>query len=192
MFKNICLAFLFTVAFAGSPSFASTNCDDLRIGGLSDSAVIDLKKKCIEIQNNIATSPKITVSQVEEYADLGKKYGIALSEVAKSIGTTVNELAYTPVGIFMLAIVGWKVIGHDLLGVIGGTLWFMTMLPLWVFYFNKLVLKDRKIDEKFDSTGKLTDRVVYPIYYSEGPGPAAGFLVVAILLICFAGFVMIF
>lgn len=187
MFRKMIGAAFIAVALFGSPAFAG--CDQLPSVGLTDSALIDLKKKCIELRQQV---PSISAANIEEYADLGKKYGVALSEVAKSVGTTVNDLAQTPVGIFMLVIVGWKTIGHDLLGVIGGTFWFMTMLPLWVYIFHRLVIKDREIDETFDtSTNKLV-RTIAPIKYGDGPGSAAGVLFFSLLLICAAGFFMIF
>ena len=183
------IALSFMLALGSSPVMAS--CDGLTVSGLSDSAIIELKRKCVEVQTQ-AVSPAVTANQLEEYADLGKKYGVALSEVAKSVGTTVNELAQTPVGIFMLIMVGWKVLGHDLLGIIGGTIWFITMIPLWIYFFHRLVLNDREVIEKFDLNGKIESKVFSPIKYENGPGPAAGFLIVAFLILCAVGLIMIF
>jgi hypothetical protein len=181
---------LFLVLMFSTPVFAS--CDGLSVSGMTDQQIVALKQKCVEMEA-AAASPAATAQDLSQYAELGKKYGIALSEVAKSIGTTVNELATTPVGIFMLIMVGWKVLGHDLLGVIGGFLWFIVMLPLWAHYFNKLVLKDRKTDEVFnETTGKLLKRTYYPIKYEDGPGPMAVMLFICMVAICIAGFAMIF
>lgn len=176
---------------------SAVNCDNLQLSGMTDAQIVQLKQQCIDIQKKAAdaasTIPTVSTQDLSQYAELGQKYGIALSEVAKSVGTTVNELAQTPVGIFMLIMVGWKVMGHDLLGIIGGFLWFIVMIPLWLHFFNRLVLKDRKIDEECDpTTGKVKSRTIYPIKYQDGPGPMAGFLAVALILICICGFVMVF
>jgi len=94
---------------------------------------------------------------------------------------------------FMLALVGWKVIGHDLLGVVGGTIWFTVMIPLWVYFFVRLVLKDRKVEETYDNTtGKLSKKIQYPINYENGPGPIAFVMLLVLFSICVAGFTMIF
>ena len=109
------------------------------------------------------------------------------------MGTTVNELAQTPVGIFMLVIVGWKTLGHDLLGVFGGIVWFTIMIPTWILFFRRMIFKDVKITESMDpTTGKLVKRVTDPIKYEDGPGPVAVVMVVVLVLICIAGFIMVF
>jgi len=190
LWKSIGAVFVMFMLLS-TPAMAS--CDGMSVSGLSDSAIIELKKKCVEIQNQASSAPTVTANQLEEYADLGKKYGVALSEVAKSVGTTVNDLAQTPVGMFMLALVGWKVIGHDLLGVVGGTIWFTVMIPLWVYFFVRLVLKDRKVEETYDNTtGKLSKKIQYPINYENGPGPIAFVMLLVLFSICVAGFTMIF
>lgn len=180
-----------------APAMATVNCDNLQLSGMTDAQIVQLKQNCLDIQKKAADAasviPTVSTTDLSQYAELGQKYGIALSEVAKSVGTTVNELAQTPVGIFMLVMVGWKVMGHDLLGIIGGFLWFIVMIPLWLHFFNRLVLKDRKIDEECDpTTGKVKSRTIYPIRYQDGPGPMAGFLGAAFVLICICGFVMVF
>ena len=181
---------LLMLVFA-APAMAS--CDGLSVSGLTDAQIIDLKKACVEATAKAAVAPPVTATDLSQYAELGQKYGIALSEVAKSVGTTVNELAQTPVGIFMLVMVGWKVMGHDLLGVVGGTAWFLTMLPLWILFFNRMVFNDRRIDSTFDpNTGKLLERKVYPIKYEDGPGPIASVMLIVLVVICIAGFVMVF
>jgi hypothetical protein len=184
------ISLVLLILMCATPAMA--NCDGLSVSGMTDSQIVTLKQKCVEMEA-VAASPVTTAQDLSQYAELGKKYGIALSEVAKSVGTTVNELATTPVGIFMLIMVGWKVLGHDLLGVFGGFLWFMVMLPLWMHYFNKLVVKGHKTEEIFnETTGKLFKRINYPIDYENGTGAMAAVLIFMLIAICAAGFTMIF
>ena len=187
---------LLALMFA-APAMATVNCDNLQLSGMTDAQIVQLKQNCLDIQKRAAEAgsaiPNVSAQDLSQYADLGKKYGVALSEVAKSVGTTVNELAQTPVGIFMFVMVGWKVMGHDVLGIIGGFCWFIVMLPLWVHFFNRLVMKDRKVDEICDpNTGKVTRRTVYPIKYEDGPGPVAVVMMIIMIMICVAGFIMVF
>jgi hypothetical protein len=197
MKKAIIYASLAACMCAASPAWADTKCDDLSISGVSDSVLIELKKKCLDevkaAQTAASQVPKIDVDNLAEYASLGQKYGIALSEVAKSVGTTVNELAQTPVGIFMLVLVAWKVIGKDLVGIIGAFIWFATMLPLLWVVFSKLVLRDRTVTENVDpTTGKVVQRTVAKMEWSDANGLAAFVLLVVLVAVCIAGFVMAF
>lgn len=185
----LALAVLFTIGLA-APAMA-VNCDSLSVTGLPDAAVIELKKKCVEVTKNESITPD--VSNIAEYAELGKKYGIALSEVAKSIGVTVNELAQTPVGKFMLVMVAYKVMGNDLIGIVGGVVWFSTMIPLWIFIFYKLVFSTRKIVERFNDAGKLISREKLPLdYTNSNTGVVAFFMGVFMVAICISGFLMVF
>ena len=176
------------------PSHA-TNCDSLQVSGVPDSVLIDLKKKCVDATNQ--ASPAVTASQVSEYAELGKNYGIALSEVAKSVGSTVNDLAQTPVGKFMLVMVAYKVMGQDLIGVVGGFVWFCVMLPLWTYMFHRLVLKNRTYRDYIESYAKddkpkVVRREYDALKYDSDIGVMAFFMGVILIMICGAGFLMVF
>lgn len=193
MFKNrlvwMVLALLL-VLFTASKVFAGS-CDQLVVPGMTDSQLIDLKKKCVDMAGNITAVS--TVDNMAEYAELGQKYGVALSEVAKSIGTTVNELAQTPVGRFMLVMVAYRVMGNDLLGIFGSVLWFTTMIPLWVYMFHRMVLSTRSVRETYDPTNsKLSKREIAPVNWSDAPGVIAWVMMFVMLFICVSGFLMAF
>lgn len=192
MFKNRLVwmvLVLLLVLFTATQVFAGS-CDQLKVPGMTDSQLIDLKKKCIDMAGNITAVS--TVDNMAEYAELGQKYGVALSEVAKSVGTTVNELAQTPVGRFMLVMVAYRVMGSDLLGIVGSVLWFTTMIPLWVYMFHRMVLSTRSVKETFDNAGKLVSRVVNPTDWGDSPGVIAIIMMFVMLFICISGFFMAF
>lgn len=177
------------VLFTANIAVAAT-CDQLEVPGMTDSQLIDLKKKCVDMSGT--GSATVSADNMAEYAELGKKYGIALSEVAKSIGTTVNELAQTPVGKFMLVMVAYQVLGNDLLGIVGSFLWFGIMIPLWVYMFHRMVLSTRSVRDSFDNNGKLTGRVINPVNWNEAPGVIAVVMMFVMLFICVSGFFMAF
>jgi hypothetical protein len=173
-----------------SPVIAqNAGCDSIAVEGLPESVVIDLKKKCIELAK--PATPKINVDSMGEYAELGKKYGVALSEVAKSIGTTVNELAQTPVGKFMLVMVAYRVMGDGVIGILGGAIWFTTMIPIWLYMFNRMVFRNRNTRRYQDITGKDVVEVT-PINFEGQAGVVALWFMFIMVLICVAGFIMIF
>lgn len=193
--KRVLLAIgLLLSMLVASPAFAQSDCDNLRVTGLSDSQVIALKQECVKVAKQaVSATPAETAAQVSEYADIGMKYGVAISEVAKSIGTTVNELAFTPVGIFLLVIVAWKTVGGDLLGVVGGIVWFVVMLPIWWVILNRLVFKRLiEVTETYGENGKLLRRVKEPVRWTENTGTIAVLLFFVLVAICIAGFVMVF
>lgn len=183
------VAVVASLASIGAPTYAATGCDDIQVNGLSESVIIELKQKCVALAKPTSS---VSVDSMGEYAELGKKYGIALSEVAKSIGTTVNELAQTPVGKFMLVMVAYRVMGDGVIGVVGGAIWFMTMIPLWVYMFHRMVLSTRRIHESFTPEGKLSKREVQPVNWGAEPGVIAGIMMFVMLFICVCGFFMIF
>lgn len=178
------MLFTANIAVAGS-------CDKLEVPGMTDSQLIELKKKCVDMAGTATAS--VTADNMAEYAELGKKYGIALSEVAKSIGTTVNELAQTPVGKFMLVMVAYQVLGNDMLGIVGSFLWFGIMIPLWVYMFHRMVLSTRSVRETYDPTNnKLSNRVINPVDWAGPSGVIAIVMMFVMLFICVSGFFMAF
>lgn len=184
--KFLLSIFLFFVAVTSA--YSQTNsCDELDVPGLSEKQVIELKQSCIKLKS---TEAPVSVQELGEYAELGKKYGIALSEVAKSVGTTVNELAFTPVGKFLLVLVAWKVIGQDLVGLGVGFTWFVVMIPLWVYMFHRFVFANRTDITDYYEDEKLKRRVYGQ--YKEEAYTVAFFMVVILGAICISGFVILF
>lgn len=183
LFAVIALMLMFAV-----PAAAQTGCDAIAVEGLPESVVIDLKKKCIELAKPVTS---ISVDSMGEYAELGKKYGIALSEVAKSVGTTVNELAQTPVGKFMLVMVAYRVMGDDLIGVVGGVVWFTTMIPIWIYMFHRLVFSTRRVNTRVRADGE-SETDISPIDYNGTAGAISLWMLVVLFAICVSGFFMIF
>lgn len=186
--KKIFIIMLFLMGFT-TFSYAG-NCDNLTISSnVSETVLIELKRKCLELTKE--TNGMINSNQMQEYAEIGKKYGIALSEVAKSVGVTVNELAQTPVGIFMLVMVGYKVLGQDLIGIFGSVIWFITMIPLWIYMFHRLIFSTRQIKEIY-SEGKLKEKNISPICYCGHTIVICIIMLVILFFICVSGFAMAF
>lgn len=190
--KRLLLAAAIAVStFGAAPAVAqSTGCDSIEVQGLPESVIIDLKKKCVDLAKPV--TPSMSVDNMGEYAELGKKYGIALSEVAKSIGTTVNELAQTPVGKFMLVMVAYRVMGDGIIGVVGGFVWFSTMIPLWLYMFHRLVLRQTyKTRTYTDDKGKsVVERL--PTELSSDAAGTAFLMLIVLVMVCAAGFIMVF
>lgn len=190
--KKILYLFIFilftSISITGSPASAQTSCDNIKVDGLPEAAVIDIKKKCVELSSK---TPAVNIESMSEYAELGKKYGIALSEVAKSVGTTVNELAQTPVGKFMLVMVAYNIMGTDLIGFGFGIVWFTVMIPIWLYMFNRFVLKNTKI-RRFEHADGSVEIITDPIDLNSEVGGMAFAMTIILAMVCIAGFIMIF
>jgi hypothetical protein len=80
----------------------------------------------VERTVNKSSDPSVISSNVRneatQWADLGKNVGTALVASAKEVGQGVNEFSQTPVGQLTTAIIVYKVIGRDILGLVFGSL----------------------------------------------------------------------
>lgn len=192
MFKKVfvVLTILFGLAvYSSNYSYAEANCDSMNVTGVPNDVLIELKKKCVDMSKTASST--ISTDNLIEYAEFGRKYGMALSEAAKSIGSSVNDFAQTPMGRLMVVLVVWKIIGHDLVGILGGFIWFSTMLPLWIYMFHRMVLSTRKITETY-TDGKRASVVKSPVDWGGTTGGVAMIMLIVLALVCFCGFVMVF
>lgn len=102
----------------------------------AQSTVLDVSKLTPEQRAEIQLQVERTVSksadpsaissslrnEASQWADLGKNVGTALVASAKEVGQSVNEFSQTPVGQITTAIIVYKVIGKEVLGILIGTI----------------------------------------------------------------------
>ena len=81
--------------------------------------------------------------------------------------------------------------GEFLFSLIAGTLWFTTMLPLWIYYFNKLIIKNRNVRETFNDKGKLVSREIDKLK-EEDHGGTKLIMMLILGIICVCGFIVLF
>lgn len=168
------------------PAFADT-INSIDINGLTD----DQKAQLVIEANKMKT--KGTPIGINEYAEIGQKYGVALANVAKEMGMAVNEIADTYVGKVALVLIVWKIMGQDAIGFIAGFTWLFFVIPIWIVFFRRLVFKGRLVEEILNDKGKVSKRIYEP-FFDSGDGIAGLMLLMCLVLvlISFAGFVMIF
>jgi len=183
-------AFVFgiLIAVCSIPAYAS--CNDITYSDLSDAGVIELKQKCVEIHSH-ELQKKPTADLSQEYNDIGKQYGMAIAEAAKSLDMSVDELAKNQIGQTLYLIIAYKTIAKSLIGVVFGFLWFMVMIPLWIYMSNRLVLRNQRTNITYNDNGKITKREVQPLDL-EKYGPMIVGLIVILVFISIAGCAMIF
>lgn len=134
--RNLLIAIIFAIMSVTSANAGITT-NDLDFSGLTEAQKATLIQKAEEMK-----TPNIgNLEQLSQYAEFGRAFGSALNETAKELGSTANEFIYTPVGQIATVLIIWKVAGDSILGFVVGSIWFLIMLPVWIIYFNKMVIK---------------------------------------------------
>lgn len=88
--------------------------------------------------NDLSTTPtNISASvrkEAEAWGDLGANMGKAMVSAAKEVGVAANEFSQTSLGRVVVFMVAYKIVGHDILGVLFGSLIlvFGYGLAIWV------------------------------------------------------------
>lgn len=186
---NIALfACIGALAFA-APAFAQSS-DTVNTQGLSAAQVAELEASAAKMRDPVANDP--TLQTVTAYVEVGKGIGAGMVSAAKELGVAANDFAVTPLGQITIALIIFKVAGGQIIGIVGGLLWFAVMLPLWVHYFNRICMPKR-VEDTFHENGKRKTRTVTPLGMdSEAVGFYRSVGVLLLALVCVAGFMMIF
>lgn len=127
--NKILTALMLAISFAVSAPVAAQqlDCTAIDISRYSQDELNKLRSVC----NNgspIAQADKISPDEVKEWASLGKEFGLAIGEVAKSLGVAVNDFLRTPAGALIALYLLWDVLGGILFGV-------PLLFLVWVLYF---------------------------------------------------------
>lgn len=157
--------------------------------GLTESQILELQKQAADAR---AGTPEATVEKISAYVEIGKGIGTGLGAAARELGIAVNEFAKSPVGQVTMALIVFKVAGGKILGIVGSVLWFSIMIPMWVFFFNRICMP-KTVYETFHENGKRKDRQVTPA--SNDDEVLAGYRFVMLLVLAAisgAGFIMAF
>ena len=132
----------------------------------------------------------MTPSDLEEYANLGQKYGVALASTAKELGKSVDELMNTNVGKIATFLIVWKVLGETVLGFVIGMGWFTVTNSIWLYAFRRLVLQARGFKETVVE-GKVTARNYERVLDSD-QGATKVVLLIAFFAINILGLIIVF
>ncbi len=126
----------------------------LDMNGLSEAAQAELAVKVAELRKAALETPIMPdVAEMEKYVSVGEQIGKALAVTARELGIEVNNFASTPVGLIAIFLIVWHFFGAMIVHLAFGSVWFMTMVPLWVYFFKRIAM-DRK--ETYNDDGKRT------------------------------------
>ena len=124
----------------------------------------ELAKLPIEVQNQIKSVKKVTetdaqIETVGKWVGLGKEVGYAFDGALTAVTTTAIKFSETKLGKITMLLVIYKVIGGDVIHLMFGILWVISILYI-ASYINRNFASDRRIltKETFNPETKKYDR----------------------------------
>ncbi len=128
--------------------------EQLDMNGLSEAAQAELALKAAQLRKTALETPNLPdMAEVEKYVTVGEQIGKALAVTAKELGIEVNNFATTPVGMIAIFLIVWHFFGNMMVHLMFGGAWFMTLIPVWIYFFKRLVMGRKEI---FNDAGKRT------------------------------------
>ncbi len=166
MRKNLIVTLLGGLLCFSLPAFAEVN---VNIEGLTEAQKAQLvlqaeqmKKEAQKPQQSFGE--KITEvanpQKVSEWVDLGKNMGLAIAAVAKELGVATDEFLKSNTGKIAITLIAWKVIGKDVLHIVGGTTaWFvLASIIVWSFRFFHMTKKEKGKDGAIEYVNRFEFR----------------------------------
>jgi hypothetical protein len=104
---------------------------------------------------------------VHEWAGVGKEVGEAVNSSLAAVTVQTNSFAQTGVGKLTMVLVVWKILGDQIVHLVGGAIELVVFLPLWIWSYRKTCMVRRiktgkdtwqTVDYKKDSYGDCSPR----------------------------------
>lgn len=132
--KKILAILALSIASSTFAGVASQNGAYVDVSKLTPEQVAQINKQVSEMQSAPANISASVRQEAEAWGQLGANMGKAMVGAAREVGVASNEFASTGLGKVVVAIVAYKVIGQDLLGIIFGSLILVVgySLAIWI------------------------------------------------------------
>jgi len=141
---------------------------------------LDVAKKAAE-----KAAVPVKAQDLEEWVNLGKSIGVGFASTAEELGMGVDKLMNTTTGKIAMFLIVWNYVGDQFIGIVGGILWFMIMLPAWMYYFKRWVLVPTYTYHENGKRKSLT-------YEKNRSTDSVAYFSVVLLIILGAGLILIF
>jgi len=132
----VLLLFVSTFSFAQQNEVLTVNTKDL-----PPEIVQQLKDK----QKTEAVTKQLEV--YGEWAGIGKEIGVAVRDGLTAVKDVAVDFSKTDVGTFTMALIAWKVVGQDVLGVVIGVPLWITIVLVLVWAYKRTCLPYRVVIE---------------------------------------------
>ena len=121
--------------------------------------------------NHQIQPPSEAPAKVSEWVGIGKEIGEATKEGLNSVVDASEKFGTTRVGIFVMVMIAWRIIGHQLMGIVFGVPILVGGLFLWWQVMRRLFLGYQVLDKK---EGKVkTYKRQEPMEFISGDGRIA-------------------
>lgn len=120
---------------AMSVALSATAAQTIDTSKLTPEQITTLSKQVQEMTKEPVNVSASVRKEAEAWGELGANMGKAMVGAAKEVGVAANEFSQTPLGQVVVFMAAYKIIGHDMLGVIVGLgiLVFGYSLAIWIF-----------------------------------------------------------
>ncbi len=131
-------------------------------------------------QDALAHKADASLEGASRWVGFGKEIGQAMNEGLGAVVTQTDKFGATRVGTFVMVMVAWKVIGHELLAVVLGIPIMIAGVGLWVWSFRRFFWPIRTL-AKQDGKAKEWTASLYE-FESREAKTACGFAHLATIL----------
>ncbi len=157
--KKLIIASLLAFGLVTGPAMAGIDRNDFNLSGLNETQKAALIQQA-EKMRAATQETVVTAEKVSEWTVLGKEVASAFISLAAELGKTVDEVLTTTIGKVALALIIYKVMGNDILGVVGGLIWLMLFVPGWIYFTRKFMIVGDVVTVYDKDTGKMVKKTV--------------------------------
>ena len=179
-----------------TPAFAGGEYLQADVRGLTETQKAELQVAIAKMKEKAKFIPtaKVSAAEVKEYSALVTAIGTGVKSTAVELGVAANDFVKTPVGMLTAGLIAWNYVGKTILGVIIGGVWFIIMLPLWIYFYRRMVLINsvEYYDKGAREDGKRKIVTYTDKYNTKISGEAHFMLWLMLIGICGTGFIIIF
>jgi hypothetical protein len=129
------------------PSFAFAT--ELDTSGLTEKQIAEIKLKAAEVkESNRVQIP--TVDKANQWVEVGKNAGLALTSCAKEIGVAGDAFLNSFTGKVVFGVLIFKMMGGAIIHLVGGLALLVIAVPIWFWAFRRTF----KQEDQFNEAGK--------------------------------------
>ena len=135
----------------------------LSLGVFAQEKMVSVPESQLTEQQKLQISQQsvtTTIESASKWVGLGKEVGEAINGGLIALTHNADTLSRTNVGKFTMFMIAWKVMGTDLIQLTVGSVVFILIITISMFYYFQNIRKKRYYDKRYDKEGKLTEEIL--------------------------------
>ncbi len=138
---------------------------------LAQDEMVTVPKKYVSTEGLTHAKTDSITNNISSWAGVGKEIGIATKEGLNAVVDVSEKFGTTNVGHFVMFMVAYKIIGHQILGIVLGIPLWIVGLCLWMWSFRKFFFGYKTVVKK---EGKVKEYEMIPPYkFNSGDAKVA-------------------